>query len=71
MADLHGAAYANALWSNIGGPMNIGGAGMYGGYQTVMTYIAVQAMIYGYNLCLCHQQMNNHNIPLMQQSIYW
>lgn len=71
MADLHGAAYANALWSNIGRPLNVGGTGMYGGYQAVMVYIAAQAMLYGYNLCLYHQQNSNHNSPIIQQYIPW
>ena len=71
MANLHGAAYTNALLSNIGKPLNDGGSGMYGGYQTVMTYITSQAMLYGYNLCLYHQWVNNHYLPENQLPMTW
>ncbi|MDY3215155.1 MAG: hypothetical protein SOW77_07800 [Ruminococcus sp.] len=55
---LNGAAYTNALLSNIGIPRNQGGTGMYGGLQTLCTYMLACGMQIGFNACCCY-----HNLP--------
>lgn len=55
---LSGAAYTNALLSNIGIPRNQDGTGMYGGLQTLCTYMLACGMQIGYNACC-----NYYNLP--------
>ncbi len=60
MSQLHGAAYNAALMSNIGMPLSQGGAGMQGGFETILGYAVGQALVAGYNLCCYH-----NNLPIL------